>query len=140
MRERFPEKYIGHGDFVLHSGQHSEIFYDARALFDDPEWRDYILKQIPESPHYVGIKTGGAEIAWQAHLKNPRSLVSFIEKDGRMNGIFPFSDYLLLDDIITTEDSLAKAIKDIGLNPQEIRVIMDRRQIKNLKVTSIFEL
>jgi len=55
---KFPEQYIKHGNFDLHSGGSSDIFYDVNALLTDEVYFECILSRIFPSEHYVGIVTG----------------------------------------------------------------------------------
>ena len=89
--------------------------------------------------HYIGIVTGGAIIA--GLISRERNSKFSMVKDGGLKGELPDRDYLLIDDVVTTGNSLEEAIKIIGKNPSEIWVVLDRREInENPKVCSIFEI
>lgn len=136
---KYPEKYIQRGRFVLHSGQKTDILYDVNALLTDDFYAKYVVSMIPDNGHYVGITTGGALIAAMVWESRPFSRFSMI-KDGRLKGEIPSGEYLLIDDVTTTEASLREAIGTIEKKPSEIIVCMDRRlEDKTLKVNSIFE-
>ena len=136
---KFPEKYISRGRRKLHSGQESDIFYDVNALLTDRELSDYVVGQIPFSKHYVGIATGGAIIADSVAKKNG-SLFSMV-KDGELKGEYPKDDWILIDDVATTGNSLKEAIGIIGKNPSKIYVCVDRRTgKKDILVEAIFEI
>jgi len=136
---KFPKKYIKYGNFKLHSGDDSNIFYDVNALLTDKKYRDFILDSIPFSNIYVGIATGGAIIAaltvcyWYSQFG--------IIKDGELKGkIRKHGKYILIDDVITTGQSINEAIKIIGWKPTHIIAVVDRRINKSqFEVYSIFE-
>lgn len=136
---KFPEEYIRHGNFVLHSGQRSPILYDVVKAMTNPFCFDYILNSIPFSGHYVGIATGGALMAIAAHVDAVIPKFSLI-RDGEFLGEKPKEDWILLDDVVTTGKSLLEAISLVGNNPEKIIVAVDRRERnENPEVKSIFE-
>ena len=129
----FPEKFIKSGQFKLHSGEESQVFYDINALLTDSEQLNNILSSIPkEDITYVGIATGGAIIA--SHFK-PFAMVKDSELKGNIQG-----DYFLIDDVCTTEGSLKEAISIIGREPKKIFVVVDRRKTKNLNLVSLYKI
>jgi len=126
----FPEKYIKHGTFKLHSGDISTKFYDVNALITEHKYLNDIINSIPIFNCYVGIATCGAIIA--SHF------YSFaMVKDGELKGKV-CDEYCLIDDVVTTENSINEAIKIIGKNPKYIFVVVDRRKIKNLEIVSMY--
>ena len=140
MKMKFPKEYIKHGDFVLHSGEHSEIFYDVEEIVTNFIYFRELLQQIPLSNHYVGILTGGGLMAIGAHVRNPGSKLSLI-KGEKLIGARPIGEWMLIDDVVTSGKSLENAVRIIGNVPRRIFVAVDRRpENKNPKVSSIFEL
>ncbi len=131
----FPKKYIKHGEYVLHSGQKSDTFYDVNEMITDEEELQKILNALPwQVDTCVGIATGGAIIA--SHMT--RYGMNFVMvKDGELKGKIQGS-YCLLDDVVTTEASIKEALKLIGIKPQYIFVVLDRRRKKTLKIDSMF--
>ncbi len=138
---KFPEKYIEHGDFTLHSGGRTNIRYDVNGMLTDNYYRDLILNEIPISNYYIGIATGGALIGILVSKERQNSKFSMI-KDGKLKGDLPLDDYLLIDDVTTTENSLLEAIGIIGKTPSGIWVCVDRRLVadRRLSINSIFEI
>jgi len=136
---KFPKKYIIPGERKLHSGQKSKIFYDVNGMLTDNYYRDLILNEIPISNHYVGIATGGALIGILVSKERQNSKFSMI-KDRELKGDLPLNDYLLIDDVTTTERSLLEAIDIIGKPPSGICVCVDRRLEKKLSIISVFEI
>jgi len=136
---KFPDEYIKRGRFRLHSGAVSDIFYDVNALLTDKEYFSDIINRVPLAEHYVGIATGGAIIASAVSLnyKKPYSII----KDAELKGKVPEDNWVLIDDVATTESSLKKAIELVGSSPKSIFVVVDRRrpQDKRLKLESMFE-
>ena len=113
---RFPEEYIKRGEFKLHSGDVTHIFYDANALITDAKYLGMILSSVPDDcESYVGVATGGAIIA--SHFKSWAMI-----KDGELKGSVR-GDYCLIDDVCTTEGSLREAIEIIGRSPKHIFVV-----------------
>ncbi len=135
---QFPEKYIKRGDFTLHSGIKTDIFYDVNGFLTDNEHFLEIIKKVPMSKHYIGIATGGAIIARVIALQRGNKTFSMI-KDHELKGASPSNGYILIDDVATTENSLNEAIKIIGLKPTKIFVVVDRRKTKNLNLESMFK-
>lgn len=135
---RFPQRYTKQGDFILHGGQNSEVFYDVNAMLTSNYYLKQILDRISKSDHYVGIATGGAIIARTISLEK-KSKFSMI-KDGELKGDFPSGKWILIDDVTTTGASLEEAVKIVGKNPEEIFVVLDRRT-KNEKphVSSFYD-
>jgi len=135
---KFPEKYIIRGEFKLNSGGISDVFYDVNSLLTDDFYLNHILKKVPFSKHYIGIATGGAIIAGIASFER-MSRFSMI-KDKELKGEKPMVEWLLIDDVVTTDRSLLEAISLVGSNPQKIFVVVDRRpENKNPEVISIFD-
>ena len=135
----FPERYIRRGRFELHSGGVSDTFYDVNSLITDKNYFDTILDKVPKSRHYVGIATGGALIALAASREYE---VEFsMVKDKELKGRVPKDDWVLIDDVVTTEGSLQDALKIISLRPKEIFVVLDRRIpiYRELNLTSLFQ-
>lgn len=136
---KFPNEYIRHGKFKLHSGDVSDIFYDVNALLTNDFYLDKILEAVPFSEHYVGIATGGAIIA-RLISREKNSKFSMI-KDRELKGNSPKGEYILIDDVVTTENSLEDAIKIISKKPESIFVVLDRRERnKNIEIYSVLEL
>ena len=137
---KFPEQYIKYGDFLLHSRQHSDIFYDANAMLTNTLYLTYFVQNIPWANHYVGIATFGEAIVTGLKMENPSREISVI-KDGELKGRKPEGPWILIDDVVTTGRSLLEAIALIGSQPSQIIVVVDRRERnENPKVRAIFEL
>ena len=124
-------------------GQMSDVFYDVNELLTNDFYVRHVIHQIPESNHYVGIATAGAIIAGIVWFERMcLSKLSMI-KDGELKGEIPSEEYLLIDDVTTTEASLREAIGIIGQEPREIWVCVDRRlenktfEVNGIKFTTI---
>lgn len=135
----FPEKHIKRGNFSFHSGSKGTILYDVNSLLTDKHFRDHVLNAIPFSPHYVGIATGGALVALL--IAQQRDALFSMVKDKELKGEMPKGEWLLIDDVTTTESSLKDALEIIPSKPQEIFVVVDRRtpEYKTLSLASCFE-
>jgi len=135
---KFPGEYIKEGRFVLNSGLESNIKYEVEELLTNPLYLNYVLDNIPLSEHYIGIASGGALMAIAAH-----SRFSMVKKN-EFYGEKPEGAWVLIDDVVTTDGSLNKAIKLIKRKPDKIIVAVDRRDlegtIKTLEVISLFQI
>ena len=135
---KYPKKYIKQGEFILHSGQKSSFLIDVNTLLSDNFYLNVILDNVPLAPHYVGIATGGAILG--RIVSREKGIKFSMIKDKELKGEVPEKDYLLIDDVVTTGNSLEEAIKIIGKPPKQIWVVLDRRkENKNPTVNSIFE-
>lgn len=83
----FPKQYIERGNFRLHSGGITKVFYDVNALLCDPEYLNIIIENVPRAGHYVGVATGGAVIAGLV----PRTYAAGFSmvNDGKLKGNMP---------------------------------------------------
>ena len=132
---KFPEKFIKHGKFKLHSGKLSDTLYDINEMLTDPSYLATIINNIPDGcKTYVGIATGGALIAICNRFFADFAMI----KDGELKGEVD-NNYCLIDDVCTTENSLQEAIKIIGKKPKIIFVVVDRRKNKMLKIDSMYK-
>ena len=132
----FPEQYIRKGRFQLHSGEVSDTFYDVNALLTDREYASKIMDRIPVARHYVGIATGGALIADRAAIKYNSSF-SMI-KDNEIIGRIPNDkNWVLIDDVVTSESSFREALNLIRRKPKKIFVVVDRRTETHRKLNLV---
>lgn len=131
--KKFPRKYIKKGIFKLHSGEVTDTFYDVNAMLannlDDIKW--WAGQSVRFCDSVVGIVTGGAIIASQF---DKWAMI----KDGELKGTIE-GEYCLIDDVVTTENSLNDAIDIIGFKPKKIFTVVDRRKEKALEIESIYE-
>lgn len=136
---KFPEKYVRKGKFVLHSGQKSHFLIDVNALLSDNFYLNLITDKIPLAPHYIGIATGGAVLGRM--VSKDKGVKFSMIHDKELKGEVPEGDYLLIDDVVTTGNSLKEAIRIIGRPPKQIWVCVDRRtKNEGPKVNSLFEI
>ena len=133
------------GDFTLHSGQKSSYLFDVMKLIKNP---DFLLDfhDFTRGNFLVGIELGGAILAAidGGYTKD----FAIIRKDGTIYGSPIPKEYVLLDDVVTTENSLrtattqlARQLGGIGHYPNEIKCIVDRRgkENKSLHIESMLE-
>lgn len=145
---KFPEEYVKKGKFKLHSGEITDTLYDVnRMLTNNNEM--YKIVEFIKMPYklgivtlyigkplfdtYVGIATGGAIIASQFRHCNWAMI-----KDGELKGEVE-GDYCLIDDVVTTENSIRDAINIIGRKPKKTFVVVDRRKNKTMKIESMYQ-
>jgi len=132
---------ISEGNFVLHSGQRSKYLFDVLKLIDKEEFLSEFYRFV-HCDFIVGIEFGGAILASINSGRNLRFAI--IRKDGTIYGDKIPKDYVLLDDVVTTENSVRKAMEQLGglgHYPDEIRCIVDRRnkENKSLHIESMLE-
>lgn len=134
--QKFPKQFIKKGKFKLHSGEITDTFYDVNEMITDSDSFDKIMDEISkyalDIDCVVGIATGGAILA--SHRPAPFSMIKDKNLKGKVVG-----DYLLIDDVCTTENSIKEAIKIIGRKPKAIFVVVDRRNKKTLKINSMYQ-
>ena len=132
--KEFPKEYIKKGHFILHSGEVTDTFYDVNAMLtdklDDIKW--WAMQSVRFCDSVVGIATGGAIIASQF---DKFAMI----KDGELKGTIE-GEYCLIDDVVTTENSLVDAIKIIGQEPKKIFTVVDRRKKKTLEIESMYRI
>lgn len=130
----FPDKFKKRGNFTLHSGGVTTVFYDVNLMLTSRVELRRICRAVPRYfGSFVGIVTGGAIIASQ--FKRWAMV-----KDGVLKGLVS-KRYCLIDDVCTTENSIKQAIKVIGRKPSTIFVVVDRRPIKErtIKIKSLYD-
>jgi len=137
-------RYTKHGNFKLHSGQQSNTLYDVKAMICDnklPYITDSLDRSLRDFIQYgnftiVGIESAGAIIAtYASHIYDWE--LAIVTKDNELVGNVS-EDYCLVDDVVTTENTIRKAIELIGYDPKHIFCVVDRREIKSLNIDSMF--
>src|SRR4030067_168047 len=126
------------GNFTLHSGQKPDHIFDILELLSNRDFLVY-FSWFTENDHLLGIEFGGAllaSIGSQINCNNGE--FSIIRKDGTLYGKIP-DNYVLIDDVVTTENSIRNAIEKIGKYPSKIKCIVDRRKIKSLHIESMYQ-
>ena len=130
------EKYTKHGDFTLHSGEKSDVFYDIQKMMVNE--LDYLLSEIPKTyDTYIGIVPVGSVLAGclQYKMKNElgyRSNFAIINKEYELKGEI-YGKCLLIDDVCTTENTFRKSLKSIYTNAStqwtdiDLFCVVDRR-------------
>ncbi len=134
------------GDFTLHSGEKSSYLFDVMKLLDKRMFHRHLGRFVKDEC-LVGIEFGGAILAaagsqnnhqWDefgiAYTRDRR--FGIIRKDGTLYGYIP-DNYTLIDDVVTTENSIRKAIEQIGKEPEKIKCIVDRRKVCDLQIESM---
>jgi orotate phosphoribosyltransferase len=131
------------GDYTLHSGQKSKYIFDVMRLIRNQEFLEEFYNFV-DGDFLVGIEFGGAAYVI---LNGGNQNIDFaiIRKDGTIYGSPIPKDYVLLDDVVTTENSIRVAMEQIyskiGHYPDEIKCVVDRRERKNksLHIESMLE-
>lgn len=138
------EKYTKKGLFKLSSGQLTDTFYDVQEMLAENLRR--IRYQIPRGyDTYTGIATGGAILASHAVEINEKNMsypnFVIINKEDELKGKV-IGKVLLIDDVVTTENSVRRALQLIPRGHEtEIFCVVDRRkpELKSLKISSIYQ-
>ncbi len=131
------------GNFVLHSGQKTRYLFDVMKLITNEEFLTEFREFVNGDHFLVGIEFGGSLLV--ANHAGCHGNFAIIRKDGTIYGNPIPKDYVLFDDVVTTENSLRKAMKQIheqtGHYPDEIKCVVDRRKnnIRSLHIESMLE-
>jgi len=112
-------------------------------LIRDYDWCEEFYNFVYDD-FIVGIEFGGAILA-ALDGGNANEDFAVIRKDGTIYGSRIPKDYVLLDDVVTNENSLRTAIVQIynqtGYYPEKIKCVVDRRDKdkKSLDIESMLE-
>ena len=158
----YQRQLIKFGNFTLHSGQVSLVYFDLRNLIVDPAFFSQVIDLYLEvlggiestfdfiaGPAYTGIPI--ATLLSQ-RLNKPMIL---IRKEAKTHGTgsgsqitsggfdASFNRVLIVDDVITSGASLfdtAKLLRDAGFTPVNFLVLIDRRPIiqRTCEVMAVF--
>lgn len=126
------------GDFTLHSGEKSSYLFDVMELIGNTKFHHEYTWFI-EDEYLVGIEFGGAVLAALGSQYNTLDIddrFGIVRKNGTLYGYIP-DNYTLIDDVVTTENSIRKAIEQIGKPPKRIKTVVDRRKIKTLDIEAM---
>ena len=129
------------GDFILHSGQKSKYLFDTMELIRNEDFLEEFYEFIGND-FVVGIEFGGAILA--AMNSGYQGKFAVIRKDGTIYGSLIPKKFVLLDDVVTTENSIrtaAKLLSNIGHCYNKVKCIVDRRNKENklLHIESMLE-
>ena len=141
---------IKYGDFILHSNDKTTWNCDLMEIQDSFN-SIMTASQLDKSFTTVGIMTGGAFLAYAHNPQNsgiinlpknevylPGYITNFYNPESTVNGLVEVN---LVDDVVTTESSIKKAIallKDRNVMINEIFTILDRRYNPKLNIRSLF--
>lgn len=132
LKSIIQKKYLIRGDFVLSSGQKARWYYDIKALMGNPEDAEILRQELEETIYEYemqhedwkggigGTELGGALIA--ASMVNTGMddwSYCYIRKSQRLHGVkkmiegYPVSPILLVDDVISSGDTLVDAAEEV---------------------------
>lgn len=132
------------GDFTLSSGRRSGIYVDLRRLLGDGHaflaaltlLQAFLSRELEEADYIIGVATAG--IPWATALAllsgKPMLYVRSVAKahgtESRVEGGEPRGSCLVIDDVATTGNSLARAIKALECKCARISaaVLVDREE------------
>lgn len=114
------------GKFKLHSGEESTYIFDVLEIIHDQEFLKAFREFVKYETYLVGIEFGGSIMA--ALSGKPFGI---IRKDGTVYGNIP-DNYTLIDDVVTTENSLRNAHKSLVMKYNfkpinQFMCVVDRR-------------
>ncbi|MCD5383221.1 orotate phosphoribosyltransferase [candidate division WOR-3 bacterium] len=128
------------GHFLLHSGLHSNLYFEKFRLIEQPEYAGPLFELL--AGHFkemnistvAGPTTGGAIIAFEiAKILKKRCIIAEKLKHGRdfLRGrkVRPDENILIVDDVLTTGSSIQdviSAIKKYKGNLCGVGVVIDR--------------
>ena len=118
------------GDFTLHSGAKSDVFWDIEKLFRYPEWmrieaiKEFIWKVGLLSPgKLVGIRRGGLLLA---HDVGKCLNLTVLNQDGCVEELRKVGDgVIIIDDVLTTGGTVSKCLKKFN-NVVAVAVLINR--------------
>ncbi len=128
------------GHFLLHSGDHSSIYFEKFRLIEQPlqAWKlfDALAKKFQGDPidTVAGPTTGGSIIAFEvARALGKRCVIAEKVKGGRdfLRGfkLSPGENILIVDDVLTTGASVRdviRAVEKYKATPYAVGVIINR--------------
>ena len=124
-------KFWVYGDFTLHSGAKSDRLWDAKLLLKEENKEDLkeivktLRELIPSKSYVIGIKTMGAVLG-----KSLEKHIIFDPKTKTLEGELPRDAlYVILDDVLTTGNSVLEVIDYIGRLPESIYVLVVREDL-----------
>jgi len=126
---------LKHKEVTLHSGQKSNYIFDVMELIPTYSFRFFFSRFVEKDTCLVGIDFGGAILAT---LSSNIKSFAFVRKDGSVYGNIP-DNYTLIDDVVTTENSIRTAIQHIGKIPKKIKCVVDRREDPALEIESMLK-
>ncbi len=129
------------GDFTLHSGQKSKYLFDTMKLISNHDFMEEFYNFV-DGDFLVGIEFGGSILASMYGSETLKFAI--IRKDGTIYGSPIPKRFVLLDDVVTTENSIrtaSKLLSNIGYYYDEVKCIVDRRnkENKSLHIESMLE-
>jgi len=153
---------LQYGNFILKSGQKSNLYFDLRMIYSYPKFLkqicNYLMRDISiESNLICGIPTAG--IPYATTISVTVCLPMIILRNNKkeygtqklVEGVYRSGDkVLLIEDVITTGSSIKETIEklnDVGLEISEILVIVDRQvepskknMINNIPIKTLLNL
>lgn len=142
---------IKKGKFILKSGKTSDIYFDLRKLYGNPQIFQNICKHISnlieDCDLLCGVPLGAIPLVTLSSLQKniPMILLRHDRKEyGSKNlveGTYKEGDrVVLIEDVITTGSSINESIEKLKLEKLEvvqIIAVIDRRQDKTQKIISL---
>mgnify|MGYP001382939079 CR=1 FL=1 len=145
--EFYRKKIILHGNFVLKSGQESDIYINCRKISEYPQLMkmicDHMKKDMIKAEWVCGVPYGAVPFATTLSLMTdiPQLILRKEKKDHgtgkQIEGEYRHGDtVILVEDVITTGGSLnkyAKLLEDSGLNVIMKKCIINRGNVSELE-------
>lgn len=149
MKDSFIQKiisseFVKFGEFTLKSGKKSNIYFDLRNIISEPllvlELTELLNEKISlsETDRICGVPYGAIPIATALSLKSKipmilkRKEIKTYGGKKMIEGKFNVGDkVLLIEDVITSGESLLETIKEleeVGLQIGKIVVVLDRQE------------
>ncbi len=141
------------GHFLLTSGLHSDKYIEKMRILENPALAEPFINRMkelsPETDWFVGPTLGGAIIAFElARITGKRGAFAERSEHGReLKREFAIKDMdkiVIVDDILTTGNSIAETIKAIDKGKILSAVVMiDRSSDKieiDIPIESVFKL
>jgi len=137
------ESYKKTGEFELTSGNKSKIYYDVKEAMGEPKNLQSIffefMQKIPCNVDlFIGLEYGGIPLAVTCSLMTGKPYAVLRKKSNkhglgkRIEGYQGKGNVIILDDVLTTGNSLNEAIdylRSCGYNILDSLVAMERDEI-----------
>ena len=162
LKKIIEKKYLHRGDYTLSSGQKSDKYFDIKGMLGYRVDKNALLDGLDDYPnHWLlshlqkdlqfksigGIELGGALLVASLHTMIHKCFIRKADRDHGLKKMIeghPVSPILLVDDVISTGDTIQTAINFCELSKHKVAGILcainrsGLDNINNLPIHSLF--